>query len=155
MAKEPERIAAMRHALGAQLAAFRTAAGLTQAQLADLAYCDRTRVTHIEKGRNADKQFWQVADEACHADGALLAAFHELEAARLDHEQQVHAAELAVARTKAAELRMGSSGVLPGAPTAPRAAYQSGQSSLGLSPTTSWPPSPSKRRYRPVSAGAR
>jgi transcriptional regulator with XRE-family HTH domain len=136
MAKEPERVVGMRRALGAQLATFRTAAGLTQAQLADLAYCDRTRVTHIEKGRSsADEQFWQVADEACHADGVLLVGFQELEAVRLDHEQQVHAAELAEARTKAAELRQGSGSVLPGTATMLQGAHLSGQPSLGLSPT--------------------
>lgn len=136
MTREPERIAELRRALGVQLATFRAAAGLTQAQLADLVYSDRTRVTHIEKGRSsADEQFWQIADGACHAQDALLAAFHELEAARLDHEHQVHAAELAEARTKAAELRMGSGSAVSGMLAAARAPYLSGQPSLGLTPT--------------------
>jgi hypothetical protein len=63
-------------------------------------------VAHIEKGRSrADERFWQGADDTCHADGALLAAFHQFQAAKAEHEQQARAAELAGVRAKAARLR--------------------------------------------------
>jgi hypothetical protein len=52
MAREPEELVEMRRVLDAQLAAFRLAAGLTQGQLAKAAFCDRSTVAHIEKGRS-------------------------------------------------------------------------------------------------------
>src|SRR5436309_2046970 len=98
MAREPERIAELRLVLGERLAAFRRAADLTQGGLAELAYCDRTRITHIEKGRaRADEQFWKVADQACQANGVLLGAFHELEAAKATHMRRAHEQSVAAA----------------------------------------------------------
>ncbi|MGH3977320.1 MAG: helix-turn-helix transcriptional regulator, partial [Pseudonocardiaceae bacterium] len=62
MAREPEELVAMRRALGAQLAVCRQAAGLAQGQLARAAFCDRSTVAHIEKGRSrGDERFWTVA----------------------------------------------------------------------------------------------
>lgn len=102
MANEPEQIAAQRRALGAHLADFRIAAGLTQGQLAKAAFCDRTTVVHIEKGRrSADKRFWQAVDAACSAGGTLLAGFVELISAKHAVEQHRHAAAVAHARTRA------------------------------------------------------
>ena len=90
MAREPEAIAGLRCALGHRLAAFRQAAGLTQGQLARSVICDRTTVAHIEKGRSrADERFWRAADHVCHAAGALLTAFHELQAAKQEYDQRV------------------------------------------------------------------
>lgn len=84
------------------MAAFRQAARLTQGQLAKVAFCDRTTVAHIEKGRrSADERFWRVVDSACDADGALLAEFTELEAAKHGHEQRRHAEAIAAARARA------------------------------------------------------
>ncbi|MGH3717399.1 MAG: helix-turn-helix domain-containing protein [Pseudonocardiaceae bacterium] len=106
MAREPDEIAELRRALGAQLAAFRQAAELTQGQLAIRAAVDRTTVAHIERGRSrGDQRFWKIADERCRADGALLAAFHALEAAKQDHEVRTREAQLAEARTRAETLR--------------------------------------------------
>lgn len=106
MAREPEAIAELRRALGAELAAFRQAADLTQGQLARVAFCDRTTLVHIEKGRaRADERFWRTVDSACGADGALLAAFLELEAAKAEHEQREREQRLAAVRAKVAELR--------------------------------------------------
>lgn len=96
----------MRRVLGAQLAAFRQAAELTQDELASAAFCDRSTVAHIEKGRSrGDRRFWKVADERCGADGALLAAFHAWETAKQDHEVRTREAQLAEARAKAEQLR--------------------------------------------------
>jgi DNA-binding XRE family transcriptional regulator len=70
MAREPDEIAELRRALGAQLAAFRQAAELTQGQLAIPAAVDRTTVAHIERGRSrGDQRFWKIVDERCRADG--------------------------------------------------------------------------------------
>ncbi|GDY30557.1 hypothetical protein GTS_21900 [Gandjariella thermophila] len=96
----------LRRALGERLATFRRAAGLTQAQLAAATTCDRTRVAHIEKGRTrADETFWQAADHACHAGGALLAAFHEVVAACHPHDKHTRQTELAETLAKAARFR--------------------------------------------------
>jgi transcriptional regulator with XRE-family HTH domain len=106
MAREPGAIAGPRRTLGERLATFRQAAGLTQGQLAHAAHRDRTTVAHIEKGRGrADERFWQAADDACHAGGALLAAFHELQTAKAESEQRARQCGLAEARAKAARFR--------------------------------------------------
>jgi DNA-binding XRE family transcriptional regulator len=106
MAREPETIAELRRALGAQLATFRLAAELTQGQLAKVAICDRTTLVHIEKGRaRVDERFWRAVDDACDARGALLAGYMELEATKAEHEQQEREQRLAIVRAKAAELR--------------------------------------------------
>jgi DNA-binding XRE family transcriptional regulator len=106
MAREPETIAELRRALGAQLATFRLAAELTQGQLAKVAICDRTTLVHIEKGRaRADERFWRAVDDGCGAGGALLAAYLELEATKAEYEQREREQRLANVRAKAAELR--------------------------------------------------
>lgn len=106
MAREAEAVAEQRRVLGERLATFRQAADLTQGQLAQAVICDRTTVAHVEKGRSrADERFWRVADETCHADGALLTAFHEFEAVKAEHERQARAVELADARAKVARFQ--------------------------------------------------
>ncbi|MGH3821600.1 MAG: helix-turn-helix domain-containing protein [Pseudonocardiaceae bacterium] len=50
MTREPEELVEMRRALGAQLAAFRQAARLTQDQIARVTFCDRSTVAHIDEG---------------------------------------------------------------------------------------------------------
>lgn len=106
MAREPEAIAERRRALGVRLATFRQAADLTQGQLARMAFCDRTRVVHIEKGRaGADERFWRVVDEACDAQGVLLTAYLELDATKAEYERNEREQRLAAVRAEAAELR--------------------------------------------------
>jgi transcriptional regulator with XRE-family HTH domain len=106
MAREPEPIAARRRALGERLTVVRLAADLTQGQLGKAAICDRTTVAHIESGRGrGNERFWRAADDACRARGALLAAFHEFQAAKAEHERQTRAAELTELRAKASTLR--------------------------------------------------
>jgi transcriptional regulator with XRE-family HTH domain len=118
MAREPEAIAVLRRALGERLATFRQVAELTQGQLAQVAFCHRTQVAHIEKGRSrADERFWQVADDTCKADGVLLAAFHEFEAAKAEYEQQNRERELAEIRARAARYRTNRDN--PPTPSAP------------------------------------
>ena len=106
MARQPEELAEMRRALGAQLTTYRTAAELSQGQLGKAVFRDRTTVNHIEKGRTpGDEGFWKIADERCGADGALLATFHALEAAKHDHQARIREAQLAELRAKADALR--------------------------------------------------
>ncbi|MGH3906928.1 MAG: helix-turn-helix transcriptional regulator, partial [Pseudonocardiaceae bacterium] len=106
MAREPEELVEMRRVLGAQLAAYRQAAELSQGQLAIAATVDRTTVAHIEKGRSrADERFWTIADDRCRAGGALLADFHAWEAAMQDHDVRAREAQLAEARARADTLR--------------------------------------------------
>ena len=81
--QDPADIAELRRALGERLTTFRKAADVTQGQLAAAAYLDRTTVSHIEKGRaRADEGFWQTADRLTEADGQLLTAYRQLEAAK-------------------------------------------------------------------------
>lgn len=70
----PERdLADARRALSAGLAARRRAAGLTQVQLAALAYASVTTVGHAETGRVwQSRQFWERVDAALGAGGDLL-----------------------------------------------------------------------------------
>ncbi len=106
MSREPEELVEMRRVLGAQLAVFRQAAGLTQDQLAHAAFCDRSTVAHIEKGRSrGDERFWTVADDRCGAGGALRAAFHTWERARQHHEVRLRQAQLTEAQARADALR--------------------------------------------------
>jgi tetratricopeptide (TPR) repeat protein/DNA-binding XRE family transcriptional regulator len=107
VAREPEELVDMRRVLGAQLAAFRQAAELSQGQLARVAVVDRTTVAHIEKGRSrGDERFWTVVDAKCRAGGALLAGFHAWEAAKQEHDVRLREAELVRVRARAQELRV-------------------------------------------------
>jgi transcriptional regulator with XRE-family HTH domain len=102
MAREPEAIAEQRRGLGERLATFRRAAGLTQAKLADAVAYDRSTLAHIERGQGrADERFWRAADDACRANGDLLAAFHEFEATKAEHDQEARQRVLVEARAKA------------------------------------------------------
>lgn len=106
MTREPDELVEMRRVLGAQLAAYRQAAELSQGQLAIAALVDRTTVAHIEKGRSrADERFWKIADQRCHAEGALLTGFHTWQAAHQDHEVRTREAQLTEARAQAEALR--------------------------------------------------
>ena len=60
-------------ALSAGLAAARRAAGLTQVELAALAHVSVTTVGHAQTGRTwQSRRFWERADTALGAAGALL-----------------------------------------------------------------------------------
>lgn len=114
MAREPEVVAEQRRALGRRLATFRQAAELTQARLAAEMTYDRSTVAHVERGRGGgDLRFWQAADAACHADGALVTAFREFEAVKAEHDQRVRERDLREARASAARMRGQSSSPAP------------------------------------------
>jgi transcriptional regulator with XRE-family HTH domain len=79
--REPEAVVAARCELGEQLAACRRLAGLTQTGLASLIAFSRSTVANVETGRqHVSRGFWESADAAVNADGALLTAFDEAEA---------------------------------------------------------------------------
>ena len=69
-------------ALGERLAAYRRAAGYSQNQLADLVGYSRSTIANVETGRqHVPGDFWERADEAVSADGALFGGSEEIEAA--------------------------------------------------------------------------
>ncbi len=69
-----------RKGLGKRLAAWREAAGLTQARLAQRMGYSRSAVANVEIGRqNIPRSFWQNADRELGAAGSLLAAFDQLD----------------------------------------------------------------------------
>lgn len=103
MAREPDDIVEIRRALGRQLASFRKAAGLSQADLGRSTAYHRSTVAHIESGtgRADETRFWDTVDKLTHAAGTLVAEFAHLCAAKHAHDMQARAAELADARASA------------------------------------------------------
>jgi hypothetical protein len=76
-------------ALSAGLAAARRAAGLTQVELAALAGVSVTTVGHAETGRTwQSRRFWERADTALCASGALLRLHDAYRAAGSAHQEQ-------------------------------------------------------------------
>ena len=87
--RESGTVESARRALGARLAACRRAAGHSQAALATLTGYSRSTVANVETGRqHVPAGFWASADAACHADGALIRANDEVEAAARKERQQ-------------------------------------------------------------------
>jgi transcriptional regulator with XRE-family HTH domain len=67
-----------RAALGAELAAYRRAAGCTQAQLARLTEYSRSTIANVETGRqHIPRSFWERADAALRTGGTLATARDE------------------------------------------------------------------------------
>jgi tetratricopeptide (TPR) repeat protein len=91
-------------------------------------------VVHTEKGRSrGDKQLWKAADEAVHADGALLAGFYEIEVAKQEHDQQQQATHLADVRAKAGAWRTGRPAMAIPEPLPP-APYTASSPAFSLNP---------------------
>jgi DNA-binding GntR family transcriptional regulator len=89
-APELERdLADAARALSAGLAARRHAAGLTQAELAELARVSVTTVGHAETGRTwQSRRFWERADAALNAAGDLLRLHDAYRAASSPQQRQ-------------------------------------------------------------------
>jgi len=120
VSREPSELVAVRCALGHQLAALRQAAELGQQQVAHKTGYSRSSVAHAESGRQLlTRNFWKTADELVKADGALLAGYKRVQAAKQEHECQSREAELAAARARAQALHAAeytrSIGSAPGA----------------------------------------
>lgn len=80
--RESPAIENARRALGAELAAYRRAAGHNQAELASLVGYSRSTIANVETGRqNVPRDFWESADAACRAGGVLAQANDRLELA--------------------------------------------------------------------------
>lgn len=110
MSRETNDLVWRRRALGEQLATFRRAAELTQAQLARRIHFDRSRIAHLERGTGrADQRFWAAADEVVGAKGVLVEAYLELETAKQTLAAQERARELAAVRARADQLRAAGS----------------------------------------------
>ncbi len=110
MIQEPPELVAMRLALGQQLASLREAAGIVQQQVARRTGYSRSSVAHAEAGRQLlTREFWQTVDDLVKADGALLAGYEQVRAAKQEHEVRTREAALAEAyseaKAKAQELR--------------------------------------------------
>ena len=101
MAREPEHIVNRRRILGEQLAGLRRSRRLRQEDLGRATYCDRSSVAHIERGTaRAEIRFWTQADAYLEANGALVAGFRELDAAKRQYEIEVQEAKLAELKAK-------------------------------------------------------
>ena len=102
MSLEPPELVALRRALGCQLAALRQAAEIGQQQVAHKTGYSRSSVTHAEAGRQLlTRDFWQTADDLVKADGALLAGYERVQAAKQEHEVRTREAALASAYAEA------------------------------------------------------
>ncbi|MEU7982250.1 helix-turn-helix transcriptional regulator [Micromonospora sp. NPDC049081] len=85
----PEQVTESQKALGAQLTAWRAAAGLTQASLAARIRYSRSTVANLEIGRSqSPASFWQLADQALSADGALIAQHRKVAELRARYRAQ-------------------------------------------------------------------
>jgi predicted kinase/DNA-binding XRE family transcriptional regulator len=78
-----ETVTGARRELGILLARSREAAGYTQASLAHHIGYSRSTVANAEVGQGAARHFWEKVDRLVHAEGELLAAFEQVETARL------------------------------------------------------------------------
>ncbi|MBV9011095.1 MAG: helix-turn-helix domain-containing protein [Pseudonocardiales bacterium] len=106
MDREPPELVALRSALGAQLAAARRVAEVGQQQVGRKTGYSRSSVAHAEAGRQLlTREFWQTVDELLQADGALLAGYERVHAAKQDYERRRREAELAEAYAAARTLR--------------------------------------------------
>lgn len=83
------KIETLRRSLGAQLALYRTAAGVSQPELGRAIGRTRSMVSRIEHGtRVMPEALWRITDEVCRAQGALIAEYHTLAKAEQDYRAQ-------------------------------------------------------------------
>ncbi len=95
--KESQATENARRALGAELAAYRDAAGFSQARLAALIAYSRSTIANVETGRQrVPRQFWEHADTALRTGGVFASGHDELEeSARRDRQAAAHTASAA------------------------------------------------------------
>ncbi|MGH4008751.1 MAG: helix-turn-helix domain-containing protein [Pseudonocardiaceae bacterium] len=93
--ESPPELAVLKRALGRQLAATRQAAEIGQQQVAHKTGYSRSSVAHAEAGRQLlTRDFWKTTDELVRANGALLAGYERVQAAKQEQERQSREAEL-------------------------------------------------------------
>src|SRR5205807_375651 len=99
MGGQPEGIPEPRRALGLVLAKFREGSNLNQTDLGRLTHYSRTTISHIEAGRQfPEREFWEIADSAYGAHGALVAQYDEV--CEDDDHQRIGAIETARAERR-------------------------------------------------------
>ncbi len=92
MTGERARLDTMRRHLGAQLAAYRIAAVISQPQLGQALDRTRSTISKIEHGvRTMPAALWAIADELCGAQGALVAEYEALATAEQDYRDRCRA----------------------------------------------------------------
>ena len=81
LVRESEAVAQARRELGAELAAYRRAAGYTQTAFAKLTEYSRSTVANVETGRQrVPRDFWERADSISRTGGVLASRHDEVEA---------------------------------------------------------------------------
>ncbi|MGH3868541.1 MAG: helix-turn-helix domain-containing protein [Pseudonocardiaceae bacterium] len=79
-------VEALRSSLGARLATYRTAAGVSQPQLGHALGRTRSMISKIEHGTRAlPAALWRIADDLCRAEGVLVAEHSVLAQAERDY----------------------------------------------------------------------
>ena len=102
MAVDRARVETMRRSLGALLALYRMAAGVSQPQLGQVIDRTRSMVSKIENGRRGmPAQLWKITDDVCGAQGALIAEFSTLAQAEQDYRACCRARRRQVQQTAA------------------------------------------------------
>jgi len=109
--KQPGAPCEARDALGVELAAYRRAAGYTQAELAQLTEYSRSTVANVETGRqHVPREFWERADQVLRTGGVLATGYDEAETAA---RRQLRAAARDVTTSRQARVGQLPSGAAP------------------------------------------
>jgi transcriptional regulator with XRE-family HTH domain/tetratricopeptide (TPR) repeat protein len=109
--RELEEAAAPSSALGVELAAYRRAAGYTQAQFAELTEYSRSTIANVETGRqHVSRDFWERADRVLRTGGVLATGYDETETAA---RRQLRAAARGVSTSRQARTWQLRSGAAP------------------------------------------
>ena len=109
--RELEVAAAPSSTLGAELAAYRRAAGYTQAEFAELTEYSRSTIANVETGRqHVSRDFWERADRILRTGGVLAAGYDETESAA---RRQLRAAARGVSTSRQARVWQLRSGAAP------------------------------------------
>lgn len=78
-AAQQTRLEVLRAGLGARLATYRIAAGISQPQLGQALDRTRSMISKVEHGtRRMPAELWRIADDLCAAGGVLITAHTEL-----------------------------------------------------------------------------
>ena len=86
------RLQSLRRSLGAHLATYRLAAGVSQPELGHAVGRTRSTISKIEHGaRGMPARLWKITDDVCRADGALVAEHSTLADAEQDYRARCRA----------------------------------------------------------------
>jgi transcriptional regulator with XRE-family HTH domain len=129
--------------LGVELAAYRRAAGYTQAQLSELTKYSRSTIANVETGRqHVPRDFWERADRVLRTGGVLATGYDETETAA---RRQLRAAARGVSTSRQARTWQLQSGAAPGVSAAGKAdgdVAPAHSAHLSLWPVDQEPPRP-------------